>query len=192
MNNIVSGILGNTLRRYLVITLVASLAVTGGMFAYAFTTQSTTITATTGGADFAVIGANTTDPLAYKVFGKYRGSIREGYLYSINLTDNYPGDVAINVYLDNIDQLGKNYGLWMLRLELVDPASANASMDIGGVTQVLSMHNGVASFVSNTMVPGTEYRIRSDGGVYKSFPWSYWPSGTAISPSLTAEVLQAQ
>ena len=35
MNNIVSGILGNTLRRYLVIALAISLVVTGSMFAYA-------------------------------------------------------------------------------------------------------------------------------------------------------------
>ncbi|MBU2535483.1 MAG: hypothetical protein ABIK32_04710 [Chloroflexota bacterium] len=191
MNNIVSGILGNTLRRYLVIALVASLAITGGMFAYAFTTKTTTITATSGGADYAVIGPNTTDPCGYTVFGKYRGSIPEGYLYSINVTSGYPGDLAVNVYLNNIDQLGKNYGLWMMRLDLVQP-SDNASMDIEGGVKVLSMQNGVVSFVSNNMTAGSEYRIRSDGGVYKSFSWGYWPGGTAISPSLTAEVLQAQ
>ena len=37
MKNIVGGIMGNTLRRYLIVALVASLAITGGMFAYAYT-----------------------------------------------------------------------------------------------------------------------------------------------------------
>lgn len=191
MNNIVSGILGNTLRRYLVIALAVSLAVTSGMFAYAFTTKTATITVSSEGADYATIGANTTNPCGYTVFGKYRGAIPEGYLYSINVTANYPGDLAVNVYLNNIDQLGKNYGLWMMRLDLVRP-SDNASVDIEGGVKVISMRNGVVSFVSNNMTQGQEYRIRSDGGVYRSFPFNYWPGGTEINPSLTAEVLQAQ
>ena len=61
MNNIVSGILGNTLRRYLVIALAASLAVTGGMFAYAYTTSSTSFSVSGTDFDFGNITANTTD-----------------------------------------------------------------------------------------------------------------------------------
>jgi hypothetical protein len=191
MNNIVKGIAGNTLRRYLIIALVASLAVTGGMFAYAYTTSSATITAS-GSADFADIGAYYSPP-SYSIFGHYRGALPSGDLFSINLTSGYPGDVAVNVYLDNIDQLGKNYGLWLMRLELVQ-ASDNASMDIeGDITRPISLNNGVVSFVSDNMSPGTEYRIRSDGGVYKAFPWAYISSvGGTVNPSFTAEVLQAQ
>ena len=43
------------------------------------------------------------------------------------------------------------------------------------------------------MTDGTEYRIRSDGGVYKAFPWAYISAvGGTVDPSFTAEVLQAQ
>ncbi|MGB2877244.1 MAG: hypothetical protein WBB97_04345 [Dehalococcoidales bacterium] len=191
MNNIVSGIMGNTLRRYLIIALVASLAVTGGMFAYAYTTSSTTITAT-GSADYADIGAYSNPP-TYSIFGGYRGALPTGYLFSVNLTSGYPGDVAVNVYLDNIDQLGKNYGLWLMRLELVQ-ASDNASMDIeGNITRPITLNNGVVTFVSANMTSGTEYRVRCDGGVYKAFPWAYINAvGGTVSPSFTAEVLQAQ
>ena len=191
MNKIASGIMGNTLRRYLIIALVASLAVTGGMFAYAFTTSSATITAT-GGSDFATIDSYCNLP-TYSIFGGYRGALPTGYLYSVNLTTAYPGDIAVNVYLDNIDQLGKNYGLWLMRLELVQ-ASDNASMDIeGNITRPITLNNGVVTFVSDNMTPGTEYRIRCDGGVYKAFPGAYITSvGGTVSPSFTAEVLQAQ
>jgi len=191
MNKTVSKIAGSTLRRYFIIALAASLAVTGGMFAYAYTTTTQTI-AVSGTADFAEIGAYYNPP-SYSIFGNYRGALPDGDIFSINLTSGYPGDIAVNVYLDNIDQLGKNYGLWLMRLELVR-ASDNASMDIeGDVIRLVSLNNGSVSFVSNNMTSGTEYRIRSDGGVYKAFPWAYINAvGGTVDPSFTAEVLQAQ
>ncbi len=191
MNKNVSGILGSKLRRYFIIALAASLAVTGGMFAYAYTTTTQTI-AVSGTADFAEIGAYYPQ-LSYSIFGNYRGALPDGDIFSINLTSGYPGDIAVNVYLDNIDELGKNYGLWLMRLKLVR-ASDNASVDIeGDVIRPISLNNGSVSFVSDNMSSGTEYRIQCDGGVYKAFPWAYINAvGGTVDPSFTAEVLQAQ
>ena len=192
MNNIVNGIMGNTLRRYLIVALMASLAVTGGMFAYAYTSQTTTITAT-GTADFAAISPNTTSPCNYSIFGNYRGAIPAGNLFSINVTSGHNGDVSVNVYLGNADQLGKNYGLWLMRIGLVDVAD-NTTQDVEMIYKPLTLQNGIVSFVADNLSSSNEYAIRCDGGVYKAHPWAYITRGGwgTINPSITAEVLQAQ
>ncbi len=197
MNNIVKGVMGNTLRRYLVIALVASLVVTGGMFAYAYTAATQTITVSAAGADFAEIGAVDTGKPVYsgngKIFGSYRGKIWGGILYSVNLTTDYPGDVAINVYLDNIDEMGKNYGLWMIKLRLVASTDNATAVDVQTIDRPLTLNNGVVSFVAKDLSTSAEYQIIALDGVYKAHPYAYWGTAFgAITPSLTAEVLQAK
>ncbi len=191
MNRMVSGILGNTLRRYLIFALAASLAVTGGMFAYAYTTSSVSITATGASADFASISGNTTDAPTFNAFGSYRGAIPAGYIFDVTPDNNYNGDVGINVYLDNIDQIGYKYAMFMVKLSLVQ-VSDNGCMDKDGFDKVLSLNNGVVSFLSDNLTGGTLYKIMVKGGVYKTYPWSYLSgSGGTWNPSFTAEVLQA-
>ena len=191
MNNIVSGIMGNTLRRYLIVALMASLAVTGGMFAYAYTTSSVEMDATGASADFADITGNATGAPTFSAFGSYRGAIPAGYIFDVVPDTNYTGDVAINVYLDNIDQIGYKYGTFMVKLNLVDPLSANGTMDKDGFDRVLSMNNGVVSFLSDNLTGGSSYHIMVKGGVYRTYPWSYL-NGISGSwdPSFTAEVVQ--
>jgi len=191
MNKIVSGIMGNTLRRYLIIALVASLAVTGGMFAYAYTTSTVSMTVSGASADFADITGNTTGAPTFSAFGSYRGAIPAGYIFDVTPDTNYTGDVGINVYLDNIDQIGYKYGLFMVKLNLVQ-YSDNGSMDKDGIDKVLSLNNGVVSFISDNMTGGTTYHIAVKGGVYRTYCWSYLTGiGGDWNPSFTAEVLQA-
>jgi len=62
-------------KKFLLIGLIALLAVTGGMFAYTFTTATATIGVTATTSDFAYISANSsfTGPT---VFGKFSGTWR--------------------------------------------------------------------------------------------------------------------
>ncbi len=55
--NIFQGILTSTLGRFIVTGLVLSLTVTGGLFAYAYTSDTSSISVTTGNADFADVTA---------------------------------------------------------------------------------------------------------------------------------------
>lgn len=192
MNSIISGILGNTLRRYLVIALVVSLAVTGGLFAYAYTTSSTSFAVSGTDFDFGDITANTTDIPTYSTFGSYRGAIPAGYIFNVSKESGYMGDIGINVYLNNIDEIGYKYGMFMVRLNLVQ-YSDNASVDVEGFDKILSLRNGVVSFTSAAnMTDGTTYHILCKGGVYRTFPWSYLTgAGGSWIPSFTAEVVQA-
>lgn len=196
MNNIVSGIMGNTLRRYLIIALMASLAVTGGMFAYAYTISSSQLSVSPQSTDFCSISGCMTVP-EYNTFGSYRGKIDAGYLFEFTPDTNYQGDIGINVYLDNIDQIGYKYGMFFMKLDIVDESSANATISEDGVERIVSLSNGVASFISTNSVnftAGTTYQVRTSGGVYRTYPWSYL-SGISSSgswiPSFTAEVVQA-
>ncbi len=191
MSELIKGAGKSKLRLYFTTALLLSLAVTGGLFAYAYTIASTSLTVGTVSSDFGNITASTNDTVpAYTPFGTYRGRIGAGNLFDVAPETGYQGDIGINVYLDNIDQIGYKYGMFMVKLRLVN--SANQSMDVDGVDKPLTLHNGVVSFTSNNMTGGPTYRIYCVGGVYRTFPWAYLTgAGGTWAPSFTAEILQA-
>ncbi len=189
MRSIFAGIVNSTLKRFIAVAMAGSLVVTGGMFAYAYTAASTSITANTGSNDFANI-SGTNGVSAYNVFGSYRGKIGTGTLFDVTPTTGYDGDLQVNVYLANPDELGKNYGLWMLRLRLVD--GSDNHQNLGANTKVLTLNNGMVSFISDNLTAGTTYYIDTPGGLYRSFAWAYLTKvGSFPNPSLYAEVVQA-
>ena len=180
--------IGKSKLRLLFAALALALAVTGSSFVFAYTTDTGTINAISGTADFAEISANVT-VTDYRIFGNYRGRIQPGNLFDVTPTTNYPGDVEINVYLANIDELSYNYGLWCLRVHFVDGGSP---VDVEGLVKTLTLENGVVSFVADNLTAGTTYHIKTTGGIYRAFPWAYLTNAPGIySPTLTAEVIQA-
>lgn len=189
MINIIHEIVGSKLRRFLVTGLLVSLVGTGGLFAYAYTSDTTSIGVSSAASDFAEITGNVT-VADYDVFGSYRGAIGPGTLFDITPDGDYNGDLEVVVYLDNIDDLSKYYGMLLLRIRLVD--GSNQYMDKEGFAKPLTLNNGVVSFISDNMTPGDTYYIRTTGGVYRAFAWAYLSGvGTIYGPSLTAEVIQA-
>ena len=188
MINIIQGLVNSKLRRFLITGLLVSLVGTGGLFAYAYTSDTTTLSATSAASDFADISDNmTVSP--YKVFGSYRGTIGSGTLFDVTPDNDYNGDLEVVVYLDNIDDLSKNYGMLLLRIRLVD--GSNQYMDKEGIDKPLTLNNGAVSFISDNMSGGTTYYIETTGGVYRAFAWAYLSGKTIYAPSLTAEVVQA-
>jgi len=189
MINIIQGLVNSKLRRFLITGLLVSLVGTGGLFAYAYTSDTTSIGVSSAASDFADITANMTVD-DYDVFGSYRGVIGPGTLFDITPDGDYNGDLEVVVYLDNIDQLSKYYGMFLLRIQLVDVS--NQYMDMEGIDKPLTLQNGVVSFISDNMTGGTTYHIKTTGGVYRAFAWAYLSGvGTIYGPSLTAEVIQA-
>ena len=196
MNNRVSGILGNTLRRYLVIALAVSLAVTGGMFAYAYTTASVSITGDSKSADFARISSNKTGNTTFSVWGNYRGKIDGFQIFTVQPQADYTGDLTVNVYLDNLDELSSKYALLLMRIALTDDVALSNPVDLEGMAKPLTLNNGMVSFTaintSNFTSTGLGLHVVCYGGVYRTFPWGYLTqSGGSYHPSFTAEVLQA-
>lgn len=189
MSAIIKGAGGSTLRRYFIGALVAALAITGGLFAYAYTSQTTTLGAVSISSDFANVTVNNTVP-NYPILGSYRGKIPQGNLFNISPSANYSGDLQVNVYLDNLDQLSYKYGLLLMRVRIVN--GANSTVDVENMTKPLTLNNGQVSFTCDGLTPLTTYYIQMTGGVYRTYPWAYLTgSGGSYVPSITAEVLQA-
>jgi len=189
MSAVIKATGGATLRRYFVTALLVALAVTGGLFAFAYTSDTTSLNATAATADFASVTVNNTVP-GYNIFGSYRGKIPQGNLFDVTPTTSYPGDLEVNVYLDNIDLLSYKYGMLLVRIRFVD--SGNNTVDVEDMTKPLTLQNGVVSFTATGLTPGTTYYIQTTGGVYRAFPWAYLTSsGGSYDPSITCEVVQA-
>jgi len=174
-------------RKALVGALVVALAASATMFAFTFTSASTSITATSGGSDFASMSANNTVP-GYNVFGSYRGAIGSGNLFNLVPAANYTGDLEVNVYLTNLDDLSKTYGMFLMALSLTDNTSTPA--DSEGIEKPLTLNNGVVTFLADNLTGGTTYYIKTTGGIYRAFPWAFI-SGSIYGPTLYAEVVQA-
>jgi len=174
----------------LLCAFLLTLIVTVGSFAYAYTTNTTTINVTGATNDFATVTGNNTVP-SYLIFGSYRGAIQAGYLFKVTPTNNYPGDLEVTVYLSNLEELSENYRYFMMRLQLVN--ASNNPVDAEGITRVLSTNNGVTGFYfpSANFTPGRDYFVRNLGGAYISLPWGQ-TGWTIRNPVLTCQVTPAK
>ena len=121
-----------------------ALALTGGLFSYTQTTTTTTIDVTGGSTDYASISANTTDRPDYVLLGKHRGTIPEGSLFDVTVDSNYTGDIAVNIYLSNPDELSNDYNSWIMRVNFAN--SANTSVDTQGSTELISLDAPMCTF----------------------------------------------
>ena len=189
MNEAIQGAGKSKLRRYLVTALVLALAITGGLFAYAYTSQTTTLGAVSISSDFANVTVNNTVP-DFAVLGSYRGKIPQGNLFNVSPSANYSGDLQVNVYLSNVDQLSYKYGMLLMRVRIVN--GANNTVDVENMAKPLTLNNGQVSFTCDGLTPLSTYYVQMTGGVYRTYPWAYLTSsGGSYIPSITCEVLQA-
>lgn len=165
-------------------SLLLALVITGGLFAYAYTVASITITAGAVTSDFAAVSANATGVASYSFWGKQRGAIESGMLFDITRESTYTGDLEVSVYLSNVDELQKDYAFWMLRVELTD-INGN-KVDQEGATQVLSLDSPFASFICDNWT-ATRY-VECEGGSFRAFPAVHGLTG--YNPLIFCEVLQ--
>ena len=167
------------------IALVALVAVTGGMYAYTFTTATATIGVTAPTSDFATVTAgNVTAPT---VFGRFTGTWPENTLFTIAPAQNYPGDLVIKVYMVNAGALIRYYAHCHLALEFID--SANATADEQGIIQVLNLENAEALFTWANGSGTSPYRVQLTGGSYRLHPWKQLTGGS-VQPQLWCEITQ--
>jgi len=166
-------------KKFLFIALIALLAVTGGMFAYTFTTATATLGVNAPESDFANITANASYVGPTATFGKFTGTWPAGKLFTVNpyttLTgENYTGDLVITVYLVNTGELIRQYHHLNLALRYTD--STGAMADEQSETQVLftwTSGNGTSPF--SVDVVGGGYRLhpfkQMTGGSYEPQVW---------------------
>ena len=174
------------MKKILLISLVALLVVTGGMFAYTFTTATATIGVAAPTSDFANItaGSGITAPT---VFGKFTGTWPSSTLFDITPTDNYTGDLVIAVYLVNTGELTRQYHHVNMSVEFQD--STNSTADEQGTIQVLNLQNAEALFTWENGTGTGPYKVVLTGGGYRLHPFKTLTGGS-YQPQIWCEVTQ--
>ena len=173
-------------------SLLLTLVVTGGLFAYAYTTDTASIQVDAVSVDFADVSENVTGvaSLSYDIQGRVKGAIGAGGLFNITRDTNYTGDLEVIVSLANADKLVENYSFWMMRVEFTD--SGLTKVDSENMTQVISLNNPEVTFyVDSSDLTGTKY-VRTPGGSFRAFPAAGGlENGDDYDPMLFCTVVQA-
>lgn len=170
-------------------------ALTAGTFAYTWTNASATITATADSDYATVTPADSLPSFSTNVFGKYRGTIPSGDVFTITPDANYTGDLEVKVYLTNAADLSKTYQYLNMKLELWDsddPAVNIYAGETGHTFQLISIENGVAIFDLEYDAGTGPYKVKLSGGGYMTNPRSPidWNAGYEVAPLLYCEVTQ--
>ena len=173
------------MKRFLIIALAALLIVTGGMFAFTFTTATTTIGVSAPTSDFATVTAGSIS--APTVFGKFTGTWPTGDLYTITPDPAYTGDLVITVYLVNTGQLIRQYQHLNMALEFQD--TNNATADEQGEIQVLNLQNAETLFTWASGNGTSPYSVKLTGGGYRLHPFKSLTGG-GYAPQIWCEITQ--
>ena len=173
------------MKRFLLLALVAFLAVGGSTFAYTYTTATAAIGVTAIASDFATVTANITS--APKVFGRFTSTWPSGTLFDITPDPEYNGDLVIKVYLVNAGALVRHYHHSNMALEFQD--SDDATADEHGIFQVLNLENAEVEFNWENGTGTPPYKVEVTGGSYRLHPWKP-VTGGSVQPQLWCEVTQ--
>jgi len=179
-------------KKFLIIALIALLAVTGGMFAYTFTTATATIGVNAPYSDFANVTANASYSVTDPTFGKFTGTWPAGKLFTINPYtgppgENYTGDLVITVYLINTGELIRQYHHLNLALRYTDNFGLMA--DEQSETQVLSLQNAQVMFTWTSGNGTSPFSVDVVGGGYRLHPFKAMTGGS-YEPQVWCEVTQ--
>ncbi len=174
------------MKKLLIIAIVAVLAITSGVFAFTYTTATTTIGVTVVESDFAEVSANLTGYSAPQVFGKYSGTWPTGTLFDIAPDPSYNGDLVIQVYLVNTGDLVPYYQHLNMVLEFQD--RDNIIADDQGIAQVLNLQNAAVTFDWSSVNGTKPFYVKLTGGGYRLHKWKTVTG--SYQPQLWAEVTQ--
>lgn len=179
--------------------LLLSLLISGGVFAFAWTSANASIGAIAKN-DIAEVSVESIPDLG-NVWGHYRGEIpADGNpvdVFKIDIEDEYTGDLQVDVYLTNVHDLSKVYKHINMKLQLVDYEGDVLHSTSGHEWELLTLENGRVkldldkSLISSPTDNSIVY-VKLLGGGFTThnqelMPWS---DGYAISPVMFCEVTQ--
>jgi len=186
------------IRAPMVVTAVlVALALTSGIFAYTFISDSVAFTQVTAAqADFASVSADTSDPPDWKTFGFFRGTTGGGTLFEIDTSNStYSGDLVATVSIANADKLSRVYRVLSLKITAWDGASqidinSDNVVDADEDFALLTLRNGAVDIFINQAAAST-YTIKLDSGYYNSHIWGLgWGTGNPQRPILYCDIGQ--
>jgi hypothetical protein len=134
-------------RLYLVAALGLILILSGGAFAYTYTTAVGTISVGTPSSDVAISNISSSQPSWSSVTDNLSenttcGEVPTGDLFDITPNAGYSGDVQVGVYLTNAANLTRAYKYLNMKVYLEGSEEAGETPDY----RVLSLQNGRADF----------------------------------------------
>ena len=170
-----------------------ALAITGGAFAYGYTTAGVTLGITPQPDWVEVRASDGVADINWNVFGRAIGDIPAYDLFHIHPHDGWTGFFEVRVYLLNTDEMINAYRYLNLKLELVNRYGVVADRqgkDPGFPTyQVLTLTNAEVTFlVEGSLLP--PYTVRLVGGSFMAHP-AAWFGDADVDPQLWIEVTQA-
>ena len=174
------------MKKILIIALIALAVVTGGMFAYTFTTATATIGVVAPTSDFATVTANTTTPPDY-VFGRFTGTWPQQTLFTIEPDSNYTGDLVITVSLVNTGELIRQYRHLNMTLQYYDKNGDIAGTQ--GEIQVLNLQNAEVLFDWQSANGTAPFSVNITGGGFRLHPFRNMTDGS-YQPMIWCEVTQ--
>lgn len=169
---------------FLVGALLLALACTGGIFAATATSDTVTLGITVD-SDLATVSGDTGP--TWNVFGRYKGTISNGRLFTIQPDADFTGDMLASVYITNGDDLARVYNGLIMKVQIFNEDSSNATQPA-----YLTLDNGAVSLAfEQTVTPNETYSVNITGGYFSNFRWVSTPSVAQASPIIFAEVTQA-
>lgn len=179
----------------LVGAFLLTLAITGGVFAYGYTTAGVTL-GVIEAPDWATVevssGAST---VTWDVFGRAIGKLpdNEG-LFDITTDPEWTAFFEVRVYLTNTEKMVKGYRYINMKLELLDSDGDVADKQGLAETpdwQILNLRNAeVTFFVEHISEAGSPYTVQLVGGNFMAHP-AAWFGTDQVNPELWIEVTQA-
>jgi len=175
--------------------LALALMLTGGLFAYTYTTANIAL-GMTAQSDIASVtprsGLNWGN-----VFGHSKGDLPNNeWLFSITPENDYTGDLTVKVSIMNPGALALAYQYFNMQLALTDAGGniiiGSGLAPAGHKYQVLSLENGVVGFdVAYSAGAGSPFYVKLVDGGYATFSRSPldWASGYSVNPQLFCEVV---
>ncbi len=139
----------------LVMVLLLALIISGGAYAYAFTTAGGTLGVAEPTADFATCNATETQPDWNSVLddltsdNKTYGEVPNGPLFDVTPNAAYAGDLVANVYLANSANLTKAYRYFNMKLYLSGSEEAGETPNY----RMLTLQNGEVDFNMEELQP---------------------------------------
>ena len=176
----------------LITAALVALALTSGVFAYTFITDSLSFTnVSDAGGDFASISAGSSP--TWSTYGHHKGTISGNTTIFSVITNGYPGDLVSTVSISNADSLTKVYRVLSMKIEVYD--TNNAKMDINSDNTVdgddytlLTLKNGAVDVFIN-QATSDNYSINVLSGFYISHVHAGWGTGV-VGPTLFCDVAQ--
>ena len=135
-------------KRQLTIGLVLALVVSGGLYASAYTSATTTTNITVAGEEIATAAPSAVQPdwdsiLTPPESFPLLGEVPTGDLFDITPSAEYSGDLAMKVYLTNTGNLIKAYEYLNMKLYLEGSVEAGETPNY----QLLTLQNGEVNFI---------------------------------------------